>query len=195
MRKFTMSIDAESNGLWGNAFAVAGIIYDSQTGEEVDKICLRLPNEIVTDYWVKENVLPTLNFPITHTGNALFDTQIGKEKRLQKAYKEMLSDFSDWYKKYKNGSDVLWHMGHIVESHLFREMHNFGFIGDWDAPYVPIEVSAYLQQAGESSDSVDSYAKKHNLDITDYGTTHNPLYDCEVAFKCYFHIINNKGGK
>lgn len=192
MKKFTMSIDAETNGLWGNPFAVAGILYDSQTGEEVDKICLRLPNEIVTDVWVKDNVLPTLNFPITHTGNALFDTQIGKEKCLQKAYKEMLSDFSDWYKKYKDESDVLWHMGHIVESHLFREMHDFGFIGDWDAPYVPIEVSAYLEMAGESADSVDSYAKKYNLEIKDYGSTHNPLYDCEVAFKCYFHIINNK---
>lgn len=192
MKKFTMSIDAESNGLWGNAFAVAGIIYDSQTGEEVDKICLRLPSDAVTDSWVKENVLPTLNFPVTHTGNVLFDTQIGKEKRLEKTYKEMLSDFSNWYKKYKDDSDVLWHMGHIVESHLFREMHKFGFIGDWDAPYVPIEVSVYLEMAGESADSVDSYAKKHNLDITDYGTTHNPLYDCEVAFKCYFHIINNK---
>lgn len=192
MRKFTMSIDAESNGLWGNAFAVAGIIYDSQTGEEVDKICLRLPNEIVTDYWVKENVLPTLNFPVTHTGNALFDTQISKEKRLQKAYKEMLSDFSGWYKKYKDDSEVLWHMGHIVESHLFREMHDFGFIGDWDAPYVPIEVSTYLEMVGESADSVDSYAKKYNLEIKDYGSTHNPLYDCEVAFKCYFRITNSK---
>lgn len=192
MKKYIMSLDAETNGLWGQPFAVAGIIYNSQTGEEVDKICLRLPNDAVTDSWVVENVLPTLNFPVTHTGNILFDTQIGKEKRLIRAYESMLRDFAEWYMKYKDESEVLWHMGHIVESHLFREMHRLNFIGDWDAPYVPIEVSAYLQQAGEPADSVDSYAKKHNLNITDYGTTHNMLYDCEVAFKCYFHIINSK---
>lgn len=192
MRKYIMSIDAETNGLWGNPFAVAGIVYDAETGKEVDKICLRMSDSVVTDLWVKENVLPTLNFQVTHDGNALFDGQIGKEKRLQKAYKEMLSDFANWYKKYKDESDVLWHMGHVVESHLFREMHRLGFIGDWDAPYCPIEVSAYLEQLGESADSVDSYSRKYDLDITDYGCTHNPLYDCEVAFKVWYNIINRE---
>lgn len=188
MKKYIMSIDAETDGLWGQPFSLAGILYNSETGEEVDKICFRLPNEIVTDTWVKENVLQTLNFPITHGHNNFHDQFIELEGRLEKGYKEMLKDFSLWYLKHKDESEILWHMGHIVESHLFREMHRLGLIGDWDAPYCPIEVSAYLEMAGESSDSVDSYAKKHNLALKDYGTTHNPLYDCEVAYKVYRHI-------
>lgn len=192
MKKFIMSIDAETDGLWGNPFAIAGIIYDSETGQEIDKICFRLPNEIITSEWVIKNVLPTLNFPVTHGDNNFHDQFIELEGRLEKGYKEMLKDFSKWYLKYKNESEVLWHMGHIVESHLFRELYRLRYIEEFDAPYVPIEVSAYLEIAGESADSVDSYAKKYNLDIKDYGSTHNPLYDCEVSFKVYKHILDNK---
>jgi hypothetical protein len=171
MRK-VMSIDAETNGLWGNPFAIAAILYDEK-GKELDKICLRLPNLFVTNDWVKLNVLPTLNnFEVTHS-----------------VYEEMLKDFAVFYKKYKSQCQVLWHMGHIVEAHLFRELHRLGLIGDWDAPYVPIEVSAYLEQVGEPADSVDNYAKEHGIEIKDYGSTHNPLYDCEVAYKVYKNVV------
>lgn len=164
------SVDAETDGLWGEVFCVAAIVYNEK-GEETDRIALRLPNSVVKNEWVKDNVLPQLDeLKITHS-----------------SYEEMMKEFSDFYMKYKDAT-VLWHMGHIVEAHLFREMHRLGFIGDWDAPYVPIEVASYLEIAGSPADSVDSYAKKHNIDVN--GSTHNPLYDCEVAAKVYFHIQN-----
>lgn len=181
-----MSIDAETNGLWGNPFAIAGIIY-SPEGIVLDKICLRMSDSVVTDTWVKENVLPTLDFPITHSSNNFFD-QFGRGGANRKAYESMLKDFSTWYMKHKEGSEVLYHMGHIVEAHVFRELHRLDFIGDWDAPYTPIEVSEILRQKGFSADSVDGYAKEFNLEIADYGSTHNPLYDCEVAYKVYQHL-------
>lgn len=146
----------------------------------MDKICLRLPNTAVNDTYTVENVLPTLNFPITH---GLF------------GYTDMLKDFADFYMKYKDAT-ALWHMGHICESHLFREMHKYGYIGDFDAPYTPIEVSAYLAQINEPPHSVDTYADKYSIKVNDYGCPHNPLYDCEVAYKVYDDIIKilNNGG-
>lgn len=54
-----MSIDAETNGLWGKAFAIAAILYDEK-GKEINKVVYRLPNTSVTNEWVKEKVLPTL---------------------------------------------------------------------------------------------------------------------------------------
>ena len=113
--------------------------------------------------------LPTLDFPVTH-----------------ESYEEMLKDFSDEYMSKKNAT-VLWHMGHIVEAYLFRELNRLGFIGDWDAPYVPVEVSALLAAVGEKADSVDSYVEKYNIEKPD-GSTHNPLYDCEVAAKVFEHL-------
>jgi len=189
--KGIFSVDAETDGLWGNVFAIAAIVYDKD-GKEIDKICLRLPNEVVTNEWVKENVLPTLDFPITHDINKMMVLALPQlqEKRIEKAYKCMLYDFSKFYMKYKDTTNVLYHMGHIVEAHLFREMHRLGYVGDWDAPYTPIEVADHLRIANEPCDSVDSYVKKYNLKINDYGSTHNPLYDCEVAFKVYHHLVN-----
>lgn len=169
--KKIMSIDAETDGLWGQIFAVAAIVYEN--GKEVEKRVFRLPNSVVENEWVKKNVLPTLDsVKITH-----------------EVYEDMMKDFADFYLHHKDAT-ALWHMGHIVEAHLFREMHRLGYIGDWDAPYTPIEVSAYLEREGEPSDSVDNYASKHSLEISDYGNTHNPLYDCEVAYKTYNHIIH-----
>lgn len=170
--KKIFSLDAETDGLWGKPFAIAAIVYDGE--KEVDKFVARLPNEVVTNKWVIDNVLPTLDsMLITH-----------------ESYENMLSDFALFYMKHKDAT-ALWHMGHVVESFLFREMVRLGLIGEFDAPYTPIEVSAYLKQAGENPASVDEYVKRHGLDISDYGSTHNPLYDCEVAARVFFHIQNN----
>jgi hypothetical protein len=103
----------------------------------------------------------------------------------------MLLEFSQFYLKHKDAT-ALWHMGHVVEAFLFRELVRLGFIGQFDAPYTPIDVSNDLRIAGEHADSVDKYAAGYDLVISDYGTTHNPLYDCEVAAKVWFHLNENK---
>jgi hypothetical protein len=165
-----LSFDAETDGLWGTPFAVAAIVY--QDGQETTRFIARLSDDAVKNSWVAENVLPTLaNVAPTH-----------------ETYEAMLSDFSDFYKANKADADCICHMGYIVEAHLLREMHRLGFIGDWDAPYPLYDVSGNLQAAGENATSVDGYAKKHALEIADFGTTHNPLYDCEVAAKVYMHL-------
>ena len=173
MSKGFMSIDAESDGLWGDIFAVAAIIYDN-AGVEVDKILLRLPSVYVNNEWVKENVLPNLDFAPTHTD-----------------YTSMLKDFADFYKKYQEGYRALYHMGHIVESYLFRELRNLNLIGDFDAPYTPVEVSVYLDMIGERADSVDKYIEKYNVKVEYCRAPHNPLYDCIAAYRVYKHIIDN----
>lgn len=218
MQKKVFSFDAETDGLWGNPFSIAAIVYQQKISrslyksfpslnsasdskfikhleggeeapestenvfysvveekewQEVDRFISRLPDSIVSDKWVKDNVLPTLdNIEVTHKG-----------------YEDMIKDFADFYKSHKQDAECICHMGYIVESHLLREMHRLGAIGDWDAPYPLFDVSGNLQAAGENPTSVDEYVKKHNLEISDYGTSHNPLFDCEVAAKVYFHLL------
>jgi len=170
--KKIFSFDAETDGLWGNPFAVAAIVYED--GKETNRFIGRLSDFAVTNKWVMENVLPTLeNIAPTH-----------------ETYEAMLSDFAIFYMANKADADCICHMGYIVEAHLLREMHRLGFIGDWDAPYPLFDVSGNLQAAGEHPTSVDGYAKKHSLPLSDFGTTHNPLYDCEVAAKVYLHLKN-----
>lgn len=184
-----ISIDAETNGLWGQPFAIAAIVYEktpkmaqitntscaeTQVGwkwVEIERIALRLPDSFVTEPWVIENVIPTLT---------------GLEPTHQ-TYESMLGEFAGWYMANQKDATVLYHMGHVVEAFLFRELVRLGYIGQWDAPYLPIDVSNDLRLAGEQADSVDEYAKKYNFAIPT-GSTHNPLYDCEVAAKVFFHL-------
>jgi hypothetical protein len=177
-KKYTMSIDAETSGLWGQPFAIAATVYDEQ-GNIFDLFLGRLPDSYVTNEWVRDNVLPTL-FEMEVTHEVPFD---------------LYKDFSDFYLKYKDESNIICHMGYIVESYLFRIIKNFGLIGEWDAPYPLYDISAMLHLKGEDDTSVDTYITKYQLQLGKYAeaySTHNPLYDCEVSFRVYEHLMKNK---
>lgn len=175
-QNITLSVDAETDGLWGNPFAIAAIAYD-ENENEVARFVAR-SSEKVKNEWVEKNVLPQCE-NIEVVGN----------------YLELLTAFANFYNSMREQYEVttLWHMGHVVEEHLFRELVKNKLIGEWDAPFVPIEVSAYLEMSGERPDSVDTYAQKHDVKLNIEGlSTHNPLYDCEVAYRVYNHIKTNR---
>ena len=165
-KKF-MSVDAETDGLWGQPFAVAAVVYQVVEGVlvEQDRICLFYGADIKST-WVKENVLPTLDMEPTNS-----------------SYHTMLEEFAHFYLENKSAT-VLWHMGHVVEAFLFRELQSLGLIGEWDAPYTPVEVATMLQLAGYDPSSVDSYARDTQM-VLPKGSTHNPLYDCIVAARVF----------
>lgn len=175
--KKVFSFDAETNGLWGQAFAIGALVYD-ESGAEIARFVGRLPDKEVTDAWVKENVLPKIgDIPVTHDN-----------------YGELLASFAEFYKANKTDADVIVHMGFIVEVKILRDLHAAGLIGDWDAPYPLLDVSGNLQQAGEDPTSVDSYVKKNELSVGEFeGGTHNPLYDSAVAAVVYRHIVEKIG--
>ncbi|MEO8637847.1 MAG: hypothetical protein ABI430_03025 [Candidatus Taylorbacteria bacterium] len=171
--KKMFSFDAETNGLWGQAFAIGALVYD-ENGIEIARFVGRIADSEVTDSWVKENVLPKIqDIPVTHA-----------------TYDELLASFADFYKANKEGADVIVHMGFIVEVKILRDLHAAGLIGDWDAPYPLYDVSGNLQQAGEDATSVDKYVAKHGLSVGEFaGGTHNPLYDSAVAAVVYRHLL------
>jgi hypothetical protein len=172
MKNKVFSFDAETDGLWGQGFAIGALVYD-ENGDEIARFIGRLPDSVVTEQWVKDNVLPALaNVPVTH-----------------ETYEELLVSFAEFYKANKEGADILVHMGVPVESKLLIDMHSLGLIGDWDAPYPMLDVSGNLQQSGEDPTSVDSYVEKHELSIGEFeGGKHNPLYDSAVAAVVYRHL-------
>lgn len=168
------SFDAETNGLWGQAFAIGALVYD-ENGAEIGRFVGRLPDTEVTDGWVRENVLPKItDIPVTH-----------------QSYDALLADFAAFYKANKDGADVVVHMGYIVEARILRDLHDKGLIGDWDGPYPLYDVSGNLQAAGADPTSVDKFAAEHNLLVDEFaGGTHNPLYDSAVAAAVYRHLVS-----
>lgn len=176
MNKIVFSFDAETNGLWGQAFAIGAIMYNGD-GNEISRFIGRCPIEGEIDSWVKDNVLPQMELiPVTH-----------------QSYDALLSDFAKFYLANKKDAHILVHMGVPVESSVIRDMHDRGYIGDWDAPYPLLDLAGNLQQAGEDPTSPDSYVKKYELVISEFdGGTHNPLYDSAVAARVLSHLESRK---
>lgn len=169
--KKIFSFDAETNGLWGQAFSIAALVYDEQ-GNEIARFIGRCPIEDETDPWVRDNVLPKMeDIPVTHN-----------------SYDELLAGFAKFYLANKADAHVIVHMGVPVESSLFRDMHSRGFIGDWDGPYPLLDLAGSLLQANEDPTSCDGYVAKYGLEVAE-GNSHNPLYDSEVAAKVFMHLL------
>ncbi|MFH1451438.1 MAG: hypothetical protein ABIF89_02410, partial [bacterium] len=167
------SFDAETNGLWGQPFAIGALVLDSKTGQESSRFVGRCPIEGTTDRYVEENVLPAMaGMPETYDG-----------------YESLLRAFAKFYLANKEEAQVLVHMGYVVEAGLLHDMRAKGLIGEWDGPYPLYDVSGNLDQMGEDPTSVDDYAQKHGLVVPVFeGGTHNPLYDAAVAAAVYRHL-------
>lgn len=175
MGRRVFSFDAETNGLWGQAFAIAALVYD-ENGKAATAFVGRCPIVGDVDKWVAENVLPQLTeVPVTHQD-----------------YDSLLADFAKFYLAEKADADIIVHMGYIVETKVLRDAHERGLIGDWDGPFPLIDIAGNLQQAGENPTSVDEYVRKHGLSVPDFGTTHHPLYDSAVAAAVYGHLLSRR---
>ena|SRR3989344_1278885 len=171
------SFDAETNGLWGNAFAISAAVYED--GKLTNSFTAYLGPDGVTDGWVKDNVLPKLDgLAKTHDD-----------------YDGMLSAFAEFYKANKDGADVIAHMGVPVESKLLIDMHQKGLIGDWDGPYPFLDVASVLKAKGEDPTSVDKYNERNGLmagrSEAEGLATHHPLYDSVAAAVAYINLIGN----
>jgi len=175
-----LSIDIETSGLKGKAFMVAAVLYDNK--KEIAKFVGRTPIEGEVNEWVQNSVLPNIkNIPENYG-----------------SHDDLLKDFAQWYQQYTQNEwhtqeekdvEVLWHMGHAIEAHLFKEMYDKGYINEWDPPYAPIEMSTYLHIVGEKRDNISNYMEKYSIERPELpGGIHSPLYDCIATAKVFYHI-------
>lgn len=166
------SFDAETNGLQGNAFAIAAVVKEEDG--TIKEFLARCPVSEKLDAWVEENVMPQLN----------------NLKETHKDLKRMLKSFAEFYLENKEDAVFIGHMVVPVESRLLIQMHQLGLIGDWDMPYNLYDLAGMLLMAGEPTDSVDSYNQKNGLEIPTFsGGTHNPLYDSYAALTAFERLL------
>lgn len=167
------SFDAETNGLWGQAFSIAAVVkYPDGATKEFLGRCPIDVTQVAINPWVKENVLSQLKGVPYNYDN----------------YRSLLKAFMAFYMEEKQDAQIIVHMGLPVESRLFLDAHNMGIIGDWDAPYPLVDISA-LPEIGTS---VDTYNRENGIEVPACeGGTHNPLFDSYAALLAYEHWSNN----
>lgn len=171
-----LSFDAETNGLWGEAFAIGAILLDAQ-GREAARFLGRLSDAVVTDEWVRAHVLPALAaVPVTHL-----------------TYLDLLRDFATFYLSHRHAADVIVHIGVPVEARLLLDAHAAGLIADDEAPFPLIDVAGFLAQAGEDPTSVDLYANAHAVPRGEFdGAPHHPLFDAAATAAVYRHLLSRR---
>ncbi|MDO4720344.1 MAG: hypothetical protein Q4A78_06755 [Peptostreptococcaceae bacterium] len=166
--QYIMSIDVETNGLWGEPFALAAIMYDPE-GKEVDRLVARCPVQTPIHPFVQENVLPAMkDIEITHP-----------------TYSNMLKDFSDFWMKHTDKAIMLVHMGHICEARLIKDMRNGQFVDEFEAPFRWYDTCLFFE------DKLQDYIKENGIIIDEVEKKpHSPLYDVIANYRAFRHFIS-----
>jgi DNA polymerase III alpha subunit (gram-positive type) len=171
--KKIMSVDVETNGLYGQPFAIGAVLFNN--GETTEEFTARCPCPINMNEWVKDNVLPALtNMPETHPN-----------------YHTMVEAFYSWYMTHKEGAVIIAHIAHPVETGLFRDMIKAAPGRDFNGPYPFIDVASVLLAKGFDPLSVDQYILKKKLSVPPE-SPHHPLYDAHAALAVYIHLMGYK---
>jgi hypothetical protein len=160
-----LSIDVESNGLHGAAFAVGAVLVNGR-GEVLDEFVGRSPIEGEVDKWVTKNVLPAVNELPENYDSAT----------------KMREAFWTWYKAAKDQADyVLVDNGYPVEARFLINCQDEDLDNRyWDHPFPLLDLSSMLLQV-----AVKPQAVRHLLVADELGERvvqqHNPSFDAYVS--------------
>lgn len=173
-----LSIDVESNGLHGEAFAVGAVLVDC-TGKLIEEFSARCPIKGDTDEWVVKHVLPSLeNFPETH-----------------KSAKSMRADFWKWYIKAKEKSDyVLADNSYPVEGRFLIQCQEDDLDERyWEHPFPLIDLSSMLLQIGvKPSVERNLFVGEDQIARTDI-LKHNPRWDAWASALAMVKALKESG--
>jgi hypothetical protein len=164
-RSKLLSLDVESNGLHGPAFAVGAVLM-SADGKVLDEFSARSEIRGEVDSWVKENVLKSLkNFPVTH-----------------KSAKAMRTAFWEWFKVAKEQADfVLVDNGYPVEARFLLQCQDDNIDERyWDHPYPLLDLAGMLLQVGEKPLTVKAKFVQDRIK-DEPANRHNPRWDAWVS--------------
>jgi hypothetical protein len=171
--KRIFAIDAEANGLWGQAFAIGAYVIDP-SAQELARFTARCPIDGPVDPWVAENVLPAVD-----------DLQ-----ETHGSYGSMLEAFYAFYMTWgqRGEADVIAHIAFPVETTLMRDVFTAEPGREWQGPFPLLGVEAALETRGHDPRSVEAYLRAHGIVVPIDASPHHPLYDAASAALCWHHL-------
>lgn len=171
-----ISIDAESNGLGGQAFAVALTLSDSSG--ELQSSVFRSPINGVVDPWVAGHVLPVIADVPENVSS--YVTLLDEVERTLNAWRARSGTRPD-------GVPVIAHVPWPVEARLLLDVYSGPRI--WGGPFPLIDVASIMLALGHDPTSVDSYLDARGIERPT-GSPHHPLYDVRAAERCFRDLVN-----
>ncbi len=172
-----ISLDCESNGLHGRAFAAAAVLTDHD-GHEADIWKGRCPITGEVDSWVAANVLPAIEDMPEDLAS----------------YGDLVRGWRDWYRyAHQQWPEVLVvvHVLWPVEARFLLDAHPADLADIYPGPYPIDDVAGYLRAAGRDPKSVDRYLATYGLPKP-AGSPHHPLYDARAAERAFRHLMGHR---
>lgn len=159
------SVDAETDGLYGEVWAIgAAVVEDGKSTVEV--FGAQIDPAIVSDPWVRENVVPVVALNVLESRAAL------------------LNAFWGFWMEHRDGSVAVADVGTPVEAGLFRACVALDPAGrQWNGPYPLHEVATALLLAGVDPD-VDRREYCGRTDLV----AHNPVHDALASALCWQQV-------
>ncbi len=174
-----LAFDVESNGLHGEAFAVAGVVMEPG-GHIRSQFVGRCPITGPVDPWVSENVLgPMADVPET-----------------ARTARELRAAFWAWYTAAKEGVDVIVAANpYPVEARFLIACQEDDMPGrEFDHPFPYYDLSSMLLALG-----VVTPAQRREFVIkaagNPAGSPHNPLWDAKVTALAALAVLTSRAEK
>lgn len=163
-------VDAETNGLYGTFLSVAMILTDSE-GNKLESCYVgrKEPEKLVTNSWVRENVLPYMG---------TYEEYDNEESLLERAW--------SFWKKHAENTYVITDIMHPIESRLF----SLCVISDkasreFQGPFPMLDLSSMLYAIG-----IDPLKAREELaEPEEKGRIHNALYDAAMTLAVWKKYI------
>jgi hypothetical protein len=156
------SFDAETDGLYGAPWAVGACVLDAE-GRIAASFAGQLDAAVVTDSWVRENVVPVVDLPRYPDRSTLLDA------------------FWSFWMEYRDDVLCVADFGAPVEAGLFRACVELDPAARmWNGPYPLHELGTALLVAGFDPD-VDRREMSGRPDLA----PHDPLADAVASGLCW----------
>lgn len=177
---YVFSVDAETDGLWGEHFAISAIVLD-MGGKEVARFEGRVTDMLSAvkhDAWVRENIVPLCE-SLPPLGTA----------------RELRNAFWAFWMQWKGQALALSDCGYSVEGGLFRKCVEDDLAArEWLAPFPMLDVGTLLficgiNPRGVKEDEEGSRIKLAGLEGKGLNL-HNPVDDALAGGLCWVKFLN-----
>jgi hypothetical protein len=160
-----VAFDVETNGLFGQPFAVGGVVLDER-GDTFSIFRSRCPIVGNVDQWVGANVIPKLEMHVSAT-----------------SLSEMQDAFWEWWLEYRNDADgrIVVDVGYPVETGFLRACQEADPSREWEGPYPLIDLAGVLLASGIDP-QIQRVQLMERLDLQGRSfNQHNPVDDAMIA--------------
>lgn len=158
------SVDAETDGLYGPIWAIGAVVLDGMN--EVDRFAGQIDPDVVTDPWVRENIVPVVDLPRFPSRQAL------------------LNAFWWFWMEDRGSAVAVADFGAPVEAGLFRACVSLNKAErTFQGPYPLHELGTALYLAGQDPDC-DRREMCGRPDLV----RHDPVDDALMAGLCWQKI-------